>query len=160
MNLLCKYIRVIFGIVGVGLAVATLTWTRSGAAVDRAATHAKERARVLLSQALPKLQGDRLKVTLVEVNYGPGEASPPHSHSCAVLGYVVAGAIRSEVKGEPEKVFIAGESFYEAPNGVHAISANASASEPARFVAYLICDRDVPLSTPVAPAVDSEREKQ
>src|SRR3974390_1551310 len=34
----------------------------------------KERARVLFSRELPKLNGDHLKVTLVEVKYGPGEA--------------------------------------------------------------------------------------
>src|ERR1039457_2968544 len=55
----------------------------------------KERARVALSQALPKLNGDHLKATVVEVHYGPGESSPPHSHPCAVIGYVVEGALRT-----------------------------------------------------------------
>lgn len=39
--------------------------------------------------------------------------------------------------------------LYEAPNGVHLVSANASSTEPAKLVAYLICDRDVPLSVDV-----------
>ena len=33
------------------------------------------------------------------------------------------------MKGEPETIYKAGESFYEAPKGIHLISANASAKE-------------------------------
>ena len=109
----------------------------------------KERARVVLSQALPRLDGDNLKAVLVEVNYGPGEASTPHSHPCAVIGYVVEGALRTQISGHPETIYKAGESFYEAPNGVHLVSANASSTQPAKLVAYLICDRDSPLSVDV-----------
>ena len=110
---------------------------------------AKDRASVLLSQVLPKLDGEHVKVFLVEVNYGPGEASKPHTHGCAVVGYIVAGALRTQVKGEAEKTYHAGESFYEAPNGIHQVSANASSTEPAKFVAYMICDHDTPLSTEI-----------
>ena len=125
----------------VGLVVSNIAWSHGGAA--------KERARIVLSRQLPRFDGARLKVSLVEVNYGPGEASPAHSHPCAVVGYVVAGTLRTQVKGEPEMTYKPGESFYEAPNGVHLVSGNASATEPAKFVAYLICDRDAPLSVDV-----------
>lgn len=109
----------------------------------------KDRARIVLSQSLPKLEGEHLKAVLVEVRYGPGEASSPHTHPCAVIGYVAEGILRTQVKGEPEHVYKAGESFYEAPNGVHQISANASATAPAKLVAYLICDHDTPLSVDI-----------
>jgi quercetin dioxygenase-like cupin family protein len=107
---------------------------------------AKERARIALSHSLPKLDGAHLKATVVEVNYGPGESSQPHSHPCAVIGCVVEGLLRTQVKGEPQAIYKPGETFYEAPNGVHVISANASQTEPARFVAFFVCDRDAPLS--------------
>lgn len=112
-----------------------------------------DRARVALATPLPRLDGDHLRATLVEVYYGPGEASPAHSHPCAVVGYVVQGTIRTQVKGEPLAIYKAGESFYEAPNGVHAVSANASTTEPAKFVAYFVCDHEAPLSAemPIAP---------
>lgn len=109
----------------------------------------KERARVALSQALPKLNGDRLKATVVEVHYGPGESSAPHRHPCAVIGYVVEGALRTQVNGEPEAIYKAGEAFYEAPNGVHVVSANVSQTEAATFIAYFVCDHDAPLSRDV-----------
>jgi len=110
-----------------------------------------ERARIALTQALPKMDGERLQATLVEVNYGPGEASAAHSHPCPVIGYVAAGALRTEVRGEKEVVYTAGESFYEAPNGMHLVSANASQTEPAKLIAYFVCDQNAPLSV-AAPA--------
>ena len=108
-----------------------------------------ERDRIVIAQPLVKLDGEHLKVTLVEVNYEPGGASMPHSHPCPVIGYVVEGEIRSQVKGGPEKIYKAGESFYEPANGVHQVSANASATKPAKLVAYFVCDRDVALSVDV-----------
>jgi len=111
-------------------------------------------ARLAFSHTLPHLDGDRLKVSLVEVTYEPGGSSPPHSHPCAVIGYVAQGALRTQVKGEPETMYKAGESFFEAPNGVHLVSANASDKQPAKLIAYFVCDHDTPLSvaSPETPA--------
>ena len=122
------------------------------AQTDQARTeHAqtKDRARIIRTQPLDRLDGDHLKAFLVEVHYGPGESSPPHSHPCSVIGYVLEGAIRTKVKGEAEAVYKTGETFYEPANGIHEISANGSSAVPARLLAYFVCDRDVPLS--VAP---------
>ena len=95
------------------------------------------------------MDGSHLRAIVVEVNYAPGEADKPHSHPCTVIGYVAQGAIRFQVKGGgPEAVYKAGESFYEPPNGVHQVSANASDKEPAKLIAYFICDHDTPLTVP------------
>lgn len=118
--------------------------------------HRAERARVAFSHPLPQMDGNRLAVTVVEVTYGPGESSPPHSHPCPVVGYVVEGAVRMQVKGGPETTYQAGDSFYEAPNGVHLISANASDRKSAKFIAYFVCDRKTPLSVP-APQTKANR---
>jgi quercetin dioxygenase-like cupin family protein len=110
----------------------------------------KERqTRIVFSHSLPRLDGNHLKVTMVEVSYGPGESSLPHSHPCPVIGYVLEGSVRMKTKGEAEAVYRAGESFYESPNGVHEVSANASPTKVAKFIAYFVCDRETPLS--VAP---------
>lgn len=106
-------------------------------------------ARPPFVHALPHMDGSNLKVTVVEVVYGPGQSSHPHSHPCPVVGYVAEGAIRFQVKGEPETIYKAGESFYEAPNGAHQVSANASDKEPAKLIAYFTCDHETPLT--VAP---------
>ncbi|WP_321474208.1 cupin domain-containing protein [uncultured Paludibaculum sp.] len=115
----------------------TLLWTATGT---------EPRVRPILARNLPHLNGAAAKATLIEVNYGPGESSPTHTHPCAVMGYVVEGAVRMQVDSGPETIYRKGDGFYEAPNGVHAISANASRTERAKFVAYFVCDHEAPLS--------------
>ncbi|HUE22803.1 MAG TPA: cupin domain-containing protein [Bryobacteraceae bacterium] len=102
------------------------------------------------AHALPRLDGAHLQVHLVEVTYGPGGQSPIHSHPCAVTGYVIEGAVRMQTEGAAEAVYKAGQGFYEAPNSVHLVSANASAKKPAKFIAYFVCDRETPLTVPAA----------
>jgi len=100
------------------------------------------------SHSLPKMDGSQLRATVVEVNYAPGEKDEPHSHPCPVIGYVAKGTIRFQVKGGVETVYKAGESFYEPPNGVHQVSANASDKEPATLIAYFTCDHETKLTIP------------
>lgn len=114
------------------------------------------RSQPVLSQSLPPLKGDHLSVQMVRVHYGPGESSQPHSHPCPVVGYVLEGAVRMQVQ-EPGAahpgavtVYHAGDSFYEAPNGRHLLSANASESEPAIFLATFVCDHPTPLTVPAS----------
>jgi len=113
------------------------------------ATAAPIRPPAPYSHALEPMDGSRLKVTIVEVRYGPGESSKPHSHPCPVIGYIIEGSYRTQVRGEREAVYTAGQSFYEAANGAHIVSANASKEQPVRFLAYFTCDRDTPLMGPV-----------
>ena len=102
--------------------------------------------RPVLSEALPKLDAGRLQVSLVEVAYRPGGYSASHRHPCPVVAYVVQGAIRSQLQGQAERTYRAGEAFYEAPNGNHLVSANASEGEPAKLLAFFVCDGARPLS--------------
>ncbi len=88
-------------------------------------------------------------MTTVEVTYPPGGSSAPHSHPCPVIGYVLKGTVRMQVKGGALSTYTAGDSFYEAPNGVHLVSENASAKQPANFLAFFICDHAAPLSAKV-----------
>jgi quercetin dioxygenase-like cupin family protein len=104
---------------------------------------------VAFAHDLPPLEGGRLSVTLVEVNYRPGESSAPHRHPCPVIGYILEGRVRTQVQGEREATYKSGESFYEGPGAVHLLSANASETEPARMLAYLVCDTRAPLSVDV-----------
>ncbi len=140
----------LMAVVAAGVAIATAQSSVSQSA--RA-----ERARILVSQQVPPLTAGDLKVVLVEVHYGPGESSPPHSHPCAVIAYVLEGEIRSQVGNGPVVTYHPGETFYEAPNGVHAVSANASTTQPARFLAYMVCDRDAQLSVPPPAPKEAHR---
>jgi quercetin dioxygenase-like cupin family protein len=100
--------------------------------------------------AIPNIPGKSL-VALV-VDYAPGGASPSHIHakSAFILGYVLAGAIESQVNDEPARVYRAGESFYETPGSRHPVSRNASKTEPAKLLAVFVVDtKDKPLTTAV-----------
>ena len=107
------------------------------------------RTSIVFSHALPALDPAHLQVTTVEVTYPPGGSSTPHSHPCPVIGYVLKGAVRMQVKGGAEHLYRPGDSFYEEPNGIHMVSKNASATDPATFLAYFICDHEGPLSVKV-----------
>jgi len=101
------------------------------------------------SQAIPNIPGKSL--VAVEVSYAPGGASQPHVHasSAFIYAYVVSGRIVSQVEGEPERVYAAGENFFEEPGAHHLVSRNASDVEPAKLLAVFIVDSgDTELTTP------------
>ena len=86
----------------------------------------------------------------VTVSYPPGAKSGAHHHakSAFIMAYVISGAIRSQVEGEPARVYHAGETWNESPGAHHTISENASATEPAELLAVFLLDTgDGPLTT-------------
>lgn len=101
-------------------------------------------------QAIPNIPGKSLIV--VEVEYAPGAASPPHVHakSAFIYAYVLSGEIESKVNGEEARTYRAGESWYEMPDARHQISRNASKTKPAKLLAVFVVDSDdKPLTAPV-----------
>jgi quercetin dioxygenase-like cupin family protein len=138
-----------FRVLIVGMAIVAGGTVAAQVAHGTSSNNTAEQARIAFSHTLPYLDGAHLKATVVEITYGPGESSPPHSHPCPVVGYVIQGALRTQVRGEAAAVYKRGQSFYEAPNGVHLISANASNQAPVMFLAFLVCENDQPLT--VAP---------
>jgi quercetin dioxygenase-like cupin family protein len=95
---------------------------------------------IVFDQALPNVPGKSMKGVLVE--YGPGGSSPAHIHAPSAFIYatVLEGAIRSQVNDGPAKVFRKGENFSERPGDRHAVSANASDTEPATLLAVFVVD--------------------
>lgn len=138
---------VIAAIAGIAVAAVGL----AAAAAPRQATP-PSRSRIALSRALPPMDGREIRVTVVDVSYPPGGANASHTHPCPVVGYVLEGALRMRVGDGPEVVYRAGDTFYETAGDVHRTSANASATEPARFLAYFTCDRDVAQLSVPTPA--------
>jgi quercetin dioxygenase-like cupin family protein len=101
------------------------------------------------NEMIPNIPGK--SIVAVVVKYGPGGKSPPHRHSGSafVVGYVLSGAIRSQVDGGPVQVFHAGESWSEKPGAHHGVSENASATEPASLLAIFVADTgDTQLTIP------------
>ena len=70
-------------------------------------------------------------------------------HNAHGLIYVLEGSIVMQVKGGKEVTLTAGETFYEAPDDVHLVSRNASSTEPAKFIVFLVKDKGAPVLLPV-----------
>jgi quercetin dioxygenase-like cupin family protein len=103
----------------------------------------------LMSRDVVGMPGKEVVVSVIEVP--PGASSPPHRHDAQVFVYVLEGKMIMQVKGGPRMTLGPGEMFYENPTDIHAVSANASKSEPAKFLAFLIKDKGKPGTVPVAP---------
>ena len=106
------------------------------------------RNRQVFQHDLPNVSLDNWAVTAVEVAYGPGERSAPHSHPGITIVYVLEGEIRSKVGDGPEQTYTAGQMFIEYPGQLHGVSGNASASTPAKLLAILLAEKGKPLTTP------------
>lgn len=109
------------------------------------------------NQPIPNIPGKSL--VAVVVDYAPGAASPSHVHakSAFIYGYVVSGAIESQVNDGPKRVYRAGESFSESPGSRHPVSRNASATKPAKLLAVFVVDTDDKvLTTPVHSSANKE----
>ncbi len=103
----------------------------------------------LFAQSISNIPGKTLRAA--EVTYPPGGRSPTHTHapSAFIFAYVLSGSIRSRIGTEPARVYRVGETFFEAPGAHHAVSENASATEPARLLAVFVVDAaDEPLTRP------------
>jgi quercetin dioxygenase-like cupin family protein len=103
-----------------------------------------------LRHLLPDLPGK--EVTVVTISYPPGAGSPPHRHPGSVVGYVLEGALVMQMDGHPPVTYHAGQSFYEAPNQLHAVSRNASTTRPARLLAFVITGQGQPITLPAEGA--------
>lgn len=94
------------------------------------------------NQAIPNIPGKSLIV--VEVDYAPGAASPPHTHakSAFIYAYVLSGEIESKVNDGEIRIYKAGESWSEPLGATHSISRNVSKTAPAKLLAVFVVDSD------------------
>ena len=85
---------------------------------------------------------------MIKVEYAPGGADPVHRHNASAFVYVLEGSIVMQMKGEKEVTLGPGETFYEAPDGVHLVGRNASNTAPAKFVVFLVKEKGAPILVP------------
>jgi quercetin dioxygenase-like cupin family protein len=101
----------------------------------------------LLSKDLPDLPGkEGLMITVV---YPPGSSDPIHRHNANAFVYVLEGSIVMQVKGGKEVTLTPGQTFYEGPNDIHVVGRNASTTKPAKFVVFLVKNKNAPVLVPV-----------
>jgi quercetin dioxygenase-like cupin family protein len=100
----------------------------------------------LMSKDLASLQGK--EIAMLSVEYAPGGVDPVHMHHAQALIYVLEGSIVMQVKGGQPVTLTAGQTFYEGPDDIHIVGKNASATKPARFVAFFVKDKGAPILVP------------
>jgi quercetin dioxygenase-like cupin family protein len=81
------------------------------------------------------------EVSMVTVEYPPGASSKPHRHNANVYVYVLEGSVIMQVEGKDAMTLQPGQTFYENPDDVHVVSANASKTKPAKFLVVIVKDK-------------------
>ncbi|HLH95325.1 MAG TPA: cupin domain-containing protein [Xanthobacteraceae bacterium] len=105
------------------------------------------KATQIMKQAIGEFPGR--EVTMTTLDIPPGGGSMPHRHPTTYnFGYVLEGSYRIKLDDGPERVLEKGDTFYEAPNQLHAVSRNASATEPAKILVVGIAQTGKPNTIP------------
>src|SRR5215469_3562488 len=86
---------------------------------------------------------------MITVEYPPGGSDPIHRHNAHAFVYVLEGSIVMQVKGGKEVTLMPGQTFYEGPNDIHVVGRNASTTKPAKFLVFLVKNKDAPVLIPV-----------
>jgi len=108
---------------------------------------AEDAVSVLLKERLADLAGK--EGTVLTVDYAPGAASDQHFHPGSVFAYVLEGAVVSQLGGEAPVTYTKGQSWYESPKKPHLVSKNASKTEPAKLLVFLLSQESEPLVVPM-----------
>ena len=116
--------------------LAVLALTVSAAAFAHETVAPSEKVTVLQDQMLKNVPGK--KALMIEVDYKPGQSSIAHKHEGTAMAYVLSGAVTSQVKGEKERTYKTGEYWYEAAGSEHLVSKNASATQPAKLLVFMV----------------------
>ena len=89
---------------------------------------------------------------MLTLDIPPGGGSPPHRHpGHHIFGYVLEGAYAIKLDDGPERTLTQGQTFYEAPGQLHAVSRNASETTPARVLVVILAESGKPITVPEHP---------
>ncbi|HEY5264923.1 MAG TPA: cupin domain-containing protein [Steroidobacteraceae bacterium] len=88
---------------------------------------------------------------MLTVRYAPGGSSLPHRHDAQVFVYVLQGELTMQVEGSPPVTLRKGQTFYESPNDVHLVSANASRTAPAKILVFMVKIKGAPATRAATP---------
>ena len=106
-----------------------------------------QRTTELFNQVMDDVLGRRLTVRLSERDPGNGSAAHRHPGSHTV-GYIIEGTYEVKINDGPARTLKPGEVFYEPPNALHAISRNASTTQPLKYLVIQVSDPTKPATVP------------
>jgi quercetin dioxygenase-like cupin family protein len=101
----------------------------------------------LMKQVIADFPGH--EVTMITLDIPPGGGSLPHRHPRHhTFGYVLEGTYTIKLDNGPETSLTKGQTFYEAPGQLHAVSRNASNTEPAKVLVVMLAESGKPVTVP------------
>jgi len=100
----------------------------------------------LMSKDLAAMPGK--EILMIRVEYPPGHIDAIHRHNAQAFVYVLQGSVVKQVRGAKQVTLEAGQTFYEAPDDVHIVGRNASKTESAKLVVFLVKDKGAPVVIP------------
>jgi quercetin dioxygenase-like cupin family protein len=101
----------------------------------------------LISKDLAENPGN--EVLMITVEHVPGGSSSIHRHDAQAFVYVLEGSVVMQLKDGEQVTLAPGQTFYEGPDDVHLVDRNASTTEPAKFLVFLIKNKGAPALVPV-----------
>jgi len=88
-------------------------------------------------------------VTVRRTERDPGNGSGPHRHPGShTIGYVLEGTYEVKVGDGPLQELGPGETFYEPPGALHAVSRNGSSTQAVKYLVIQISDPTKPQTVP------------
>ncbi|MBD8120985.1 cupin domain-containing protein [Pseudomonas lutea] len=111
--------------------------------------HDAGQEKVTVLEAHPMLNAPGKKAMTLSVDYAPGQASIAHSHSGSAIAYVLEGAVVSRVNDGKAQTYTAGQTWYEPAGSRHYESRNASATQPAKLLVFILLDDDADILEPL-----------
>src|SRR5262249_3733130 len=105
-----------------------------------------QRTTDVLTQPMEDLARE-MRIRVIERD--PGNGSAPHRHpGHHTFGYVLEGSYEIKVDDGPVRRLSAGDSFYEPPGALHAVSRNPSADRPVKYLVIQVADPSKPITVP------------
>lgn len=129
-----------------GVAATMIAAREAGAAQPKPSP-----AKPLAQRDAPAVNLDGWQMTASEVSYAPGQMSGRHRHPGFVVGYVLEGQYQFAVDDNAPAALGAGQMFFESfdkPGQVHAVSGNASTTQPCRILAIVFTRKGDPVTIP------------
>ncbi len=89
------------------------------------------------------------EVLMITVEHAPSGSSAIHRHNAHAFVYVLEGSVVMQLKGGQQVTLTPGQTFYEGADDVHVVDRNASSTNPAKFLVFLIKNKGAPALVPV-----------
>ena len=103
---------------------------------------AQETITPLITKDLAGFPGEQ--ALMYTVDFPPGFSSPVHRHNAQLFLYVLEGSIVTQVKGGKEITLTPSQIYFEDPNDIHTVSRNASSTQPAKFLVFMVKKKGAP----------------